>query len=48
MKKKHYQQPSVHTVELRQKHHLLTGSNEVYQTTGGELRYEGEGDYDDR
>ena len=48
MKKKHYQQPSVHTVELRQQHHLLAGSDKVYRTTGEELQYGGEGDYDDR
>lgn len=49
MKKKHYQQPSVHTVELRQQHHLLAESNEVYRTTGEEqLQYGGEGDYEDR
>ena len=48
MKKKHYQRPTTHTIELRQEYHLLAGSNEVQRISGEELQYGGEGNYDDR
>jgi len=48
MKKKQYQRPSMQTLALRQRFHLLAGSDVVYQTLGEDLKYGGAGDYDDR
>ena len=48
MKKKQYQRPSMQTLALRQRFHLLAGSDVVYRTSGEDLQYGGAGDYYDR
>jgi len=48
MKKKQYQRPSMQTLALRQRFHLLAGSDVVHRTSGEDLQYGGAGNYDDR